>query len=90
MYSLRSKSLNNSGNDYSEDQVKSGIQQCLNTLSSIVQRLDDDSKGYLKVRLYNSLPSISVYSMDERFFVGIFFHGQLAIESPQIEVQSKK
>ncbi|MDJ0617044.1 MAG: hypothetical protein QNJ63_09910 [Calothrix sp. MO_192.B10] len=84
---LRSKSLKSSRD---ENQVRSGIEQCLDTLSSIARRLDDKSKQSLKVRLYNSLPSISVYSADERFFVSVFFHGQLAIKSPQIEVQSKK
>ena len=87
---LRSKALNSSPDKCSDNQVRSGIEQCLDTLSSIVQKLDDKSKQCLKVRLYNSLPSISVYGADERFFVSVFFHGQLAIESPQIEVQSKK
>ncbi|MDJ0675948.1 MAG: hypothetical protein QNJ36_11290 [Calothrix sp. MO_167.B42] len=74
-----------------ENQVRSEIQHCLDTLSSIVQRLDDQSKQQcLKVKLYNSLPSISVYSADERFFVSVFFHRQLAIKSPQIEVLSKE
>ena len=40
----------------------------------------------LQVRLYNSLPSIAVYKADEHYLVSSFLHGQLAIDSAQIEV----
>jgi hypothetical protein len=38
------------------------------------------------VRLFNSLPSIAVYKADERYLVSSFLHGQLAIDSAQMEV----
>jgi hypothetical protein len=41
------------------------------------------------VRLYHSLPSISVYGVDDRAFVSVFLHGQLAVKSVQIEVQGE-
>jgi hypothetical protein len=36
--------------------------------------------------LYNSLPSIAVYRADETYLISSFLHGQLAIDSTQIEV----
>lgn len=88
--SLRSEALHRfSNSQFQENQVRSGVEHCLDVLSDIAERVDAENRKYLQVRLYNSMPSISVYSVDQRFFVSVFFHGQLAIKSPQIEVQSE-
>jgi hypothetical protein len=72
------------------DRVRLGVKQCLDVLGAIAGAVDDDSRARLAVRLYDSLPSISVYSIDEHAFVSFFLHGQLAISAPQIEIQGKK
>lgn len=41
------------------------------------------------MRLYDSLPSIAVYGVDDRAFVGFLLHGQLAVGSPQIELMGR-
>ena len=72
-----------------EDRVKPGVRHCLEVLAAIARTVDDDGRRNLRVRLYHSLPSISVYGVDDRAFFSVFLHGQLAVKSPQIEVQGQ-
>jgi hypothetical protein len=72
-----------------DDRVKMGVLQCLETLNLISKAIHPKNKRYLKIKLFNSLPSISVYAADERFFISFFMHGQLAIKSPQLEIHSR-
>lgn len=84
---LRSDALRGSKpTHFREDQVRPGVKHCLDVLSAIAGMVDDEHRRYLRVRLYNSLPSIAVYGVDDRAFVSLFLHGQLAIKMPQIEV----
>ena len=69
-----------------EDRVKPGVRHCLEVLAAIARTAGDDGRRHLRVRLYHSLPSISVYGVDDRAFFSVFLHGQLAVKSPQIEV----
>jgi hypothetical protein len=69
-----------------EDRVRPGVRHCLEVLAAIARTAGDDGGRHLRVRLYHSLPSISVYSVDDRAFFSVFLHGQLAVKSPQIEV----
>jgi len=69
-----------------EDRVRPGVRHCLEVLAAIARTAGDDGRRHLRVRLYHSLPSISVYSVDDRAFFSVFLHGQLAVKSPQIEV----
>lgn len=71
---------------FRKQQVERGVGVCLNRLASIEADLDDASRARLEVKLYDSLPSIAVYSMDGRAMVSVFLHGKLADSSPQIEV----
>ncbi len=64
--------------------------QFSNVLAAISAAVNDDNRGCLRVRLYDSLPSISVYRVDDRAFVSVFVHGQLAVKSVQIEVQGQE
>ncbi len=72
-----------------EDRVRPGVRHCLEVLASIARTLDDEGRRHLRVRLYDSLPSISVYGVDDRALFSVFLHGQLAVKSPQIEVQGQ-
>jgi hypothetical protein len=84
---LRSQSLQNSPQArLREDRVRPGVRHCLEVLAAIARTIDDDGRRHLRVRLYDSLPSISVYGVDDRAFFSVFLHGQLAVKSPQIEV----
>lgn len=69
-----------------EDRVMPGVRHCLEVLAAIARTAGDDGRRHLRVRLYHSLPSISVYGVDDRAFFSVFLHGQLAVKSPQIEV----
>jgi len=69
-----------------EDRVRPGVRHCLEVLAAIARTAGDDGSRRLRVRLYHSLPSISVYGVDDRAFFSVFLHGQLAVKSPQIEV----
>jgi hypothetical protein len=71
---------------FRENQVRPGVKHCLDVLSAIATMVDAEHRSLLRVRLYNSLPSIAVYGVDHRAFVSLFLHGQLAIKMPQIEV----
>jgi hypothetical protein len=44
----------------------------------------------LKVKLFDSLPSIAVYSVDDKALVSVFLHDQLAIHAPQIELDGRE
>jgi len=74
---------------FRENQVRPGVMHCLDVLSAIASMVDDEQRRFLRVRLYNSLPSIAVYGVDDRAFVSLFLHGQLAIKMPQIEVRGE-
>jgi len=39
--------------------------------------------------LYDSLPSVSIYRVDDRAFLSFFLHGQLAVKSPRIQVHGR-
>ncbi len=84
---LRSQALQNSTQGrLREDRVNPGVRHCLEVLASIARSVDDDTRRHLRVRLYHSLPSLSIYGVDDRAFVSVFLHGQLAVKSVQIEV----
>ncbi|MFM6725602.1 MAG: hypothetical protein ACKPJF_14340 [Dolichospermum sp.] len=86
---LRSEALMGTGDiKNQDDRVKMGVLQCLETLNLISKEIEPQNRRYLKIKLFNSLPSISVYAADEHFFVSFFMHGQLAIKSPQLEIHS--
>jgi hypothetical protein len=87
---LRSEALQSSTQArFREDRVKPGVKHCLEVLAAIARSVDADTRRHLRVRLYHSLPSIAIYAIDERAFVSVFLHGQLAGKSVQIEVQGQ-
>lgn len=87
---LRSQALQASTQTrFHEDRVQPGVRHCLEVLAAINRAVSADCRRNLRVRLYHSLPSISVYSIDDRAFFSVFLHGHLAIKSVQIEVQGQ-
>jgi hypothetical protein len=84
---LRSHALQGStAEGFRQDRVGPGVRHCLDVLAAVSRMVDDDDRSGLQVRLYDSLPSISVYRMDDRAFVSFFLHRQLVVRSVQIEV----
>ncbi|KMO93834.1 hypothetical protein [Streptomyces roseus] len=66
--------------------VRASVESCLAGLAELNAQIPAASRARLQVRLYNSLPSIAVFKADEHFLVSSFLHGQLAIDSTQIEI----
>ncbi|MFF3859129.1 hypothetical protein [Streptomyces sp. NPDC002209] len=66
--------------------VRASVESCLAGLAELNGDIPAESRARLKVRLYNSLPSIAVFKVDQHLLVSSFLHGQLAIDSTQIEI----
>ena len=75
--------------------VKSLVIQCLSRLNQIAKEINRKSPKFndrLKVRLYDTLPSVSIYSMrgytmsNNLMFVGMFLHGTFAVNGPQLAI----
>lgn len=70
--------------------VESEVTKNLETLQEIFDHINGENyQGSLEVRLYNSIPSISMYRINDYFLVGVFLHGRLAVESFQLELTGK-
>lgn len=83
---LRDEALRTVRDPAQQENVREGVERCLSILESILARVGPQHRDHLQVRVYNSLPSISVYRADDTYFVSFFLHGQLAIDSPQLEI----
>lgn len=82
--------------------VKSLVIQCLTQLNQIANQIarelrlarpsDFKFKNNLEVRLYESLPSVSIYKIRVSsrsnclMLVGMFLHGRLAVHGPQLAI----
>ncbi|MEA2356686.1 MAG: hypothetical protein QOD61_2815 [Solirubrobacteraceae bacterium] len=87
---LRSHSLRDETKTrFDAERVKNNIVHCLEKLATISRSLDDTSRRRLRVWLYNSLPSVAIHRADDRAFLSVFTHGQLAVNSVQIEVDGR-
>lgn len=84
---LRSHGLQGPGRGrFRQEIVRPAIEHCLDVLAAVSQMIDDSHRSRLRVRLYDTLPSISLYGVDQHAFVSFFMHGQLAVRSVQIEL----
>ncbi len=83
---LRDEALGKVRDPHLEQNVKQGVERCLSILRSTLEHVDNSKVARLEVKVYNSLPSISVYRADAHYLVSVFLHGQLAIDSPQFEI----
>lgn len=87
---LRTQALQSSTQArFREDRVRPGVRHCLEVLEAIGRMVGQECRRNLRVRLYDSLPSISVFAFDDRALVSVFLHGQLAVKSVQIEVHGQ-
>lgn len=82
--------------------VKSLVMQCLAKLNQIANQIveehrlshpsDFNFRDNLEVRLYESLPSVSIYKIrvstrsNSLMLVGMFLHGRLAVHGPQLAI----
>lgn len=82
---LREEALRDLSDDSGDAHVRTGVTNCLDTLARVHRRLPK-RQANLKVRVFNSLTSVSVYRADGNYLVSVFLHGQLAIHSPQFEI----
>jgi len=71
---------------FRQDMVVPGICHCLDVLAAVSRMVPESRRDHLRVRLYDSLPSISLHRADDRVFLSFFMHGHLAVKSPQIEL----
>jgi len=74
---------------FRQDMVRPGIEHCLDVLAAVSEMVDESHRDRLHVRLYDTLPSISLYGIDDSAFVSFFMHGHLAVKSPQIELRGQ-
>jgi hypothetical protein len=81
---LRSRALSNLPDAIPAPNVKPCVENNLDELRKIARGAGDCRK-HLFVKVYNSLPSISAYCVDDIGFVSLFLHDRLAIQLPQFE-----
>lgn len=70
-----------------EADVNLDVQHCLSTLAALYGSVRPEHRERLRVKVYNSLPSIAVYKADEHYLVSSFLHGRLAIQCTQSEIE---
>lgn len=73
---------------FRQDMIRPGIEHSLDVLTA-VSHMDDSHHGGLRVRLYDALPSFSLYGIDDRAFISFSMHGHLAVASPQIQLRGR-
>lgn len=83
---LRDEALRTVRDPALQENVREGVERCLSILEFVLGRIGPQRQEQLQVRMFNSLPSVSVYRADATYFVSVFLHGQLAIDSPQFEI----
>jgi hypothetical protein len=88
--SLRSESVLKEFSADNAGFVKGQVTECLIMLNIIASEIDPNKKleNRMKVKLYSTLPSVSIYySSRQLFFVGTFLHGKKAVQGPQFAIQ---
>lgn len=74
---------------YEENRIRLGIRHNLAILATLADALADDARARLRVALYDSLPSLAIYRIDDRALVSVFLHGQLAVDAPQMMISGR-
>ncbi|AXK31894.1 hypothetical protein DVA86_03770 [Streptomyces armeniacus] len=82
---LRGDALRTVRDPAQDEDVKANVERCLSHLEALYHDIPVH-RSLLQVRVYNSLPSIAVYKAGEHYLVSSFLHGQLAVDSTQIEL----
>lgn len=81
MAQVRAESLGRS-NAY----IREGILTCLEDLNA----LKKESPDGVEIKVYDTIPSISVYKADDMVFIGHYILGVHAVEGPQLELETGK
>jgi len=68
--------------------VKQQISDNLKLFAALARKLPADKCDRLKVRVHTTMPSMSIYRVDDVFFSGHYLQGNLAIDSPQLRVRN--
>jgi hypothetical protein len=71
-------------------QVREGVMYCLDVLGTVAETLGELERAHLMVRLYDSMPSMALYCVDERAFMSVFVHGKPSALCPQLEVHGRE
>jgi hypothetical protein len=74
---------------YEESRIRIGVRHNLAILATLARALDGDARSRLRVALYDSLPSLAIYRIDDRALASVFLHGQLAVDAPQMEISGR-
>ena len=85
---IRTDALRSTADSSAPFNAKNEINRNLAQLRHIHEKLDNKYKDNLKVRVYDSLPSICMYEADSFLIAGYFLHGKLATNSPQIIIDN--
>jgi hypothetical protein len=80
---LRQRSLNPG---YGRDSVRQQICSNLEHFATFTTKLPRDRCERLQVRVHAAMPSMSIYRVDDMSLCGHYFHGSLAIDSPQLKI----
>ncbi|GAB3430544.1 hypothetical protein GCM10027436_03750 [Actinophytocola sediminis] len=84
---LRDQALRDGGVDRVGFDVHAEVDRCVQILSLIYRRLPVGCRSGLRLRMFDSIPSMAVYQTDDRYLASMFMHGQLAIDSPQFDIR---
>lgn len=79
----RNKALEHGDKPFRREQVKEGIKRSVACIRDI-RNLGMARPGQVDLRFYDSLASFSIYQVDQKAFVGFYFHGRVGIALPQI------
>jgi hypothetical protein len=68
--------------------VTKEVERSLQYVREITAQLPAEARGRVEVRLYNSLPSVSSYRVDDMVIGGCNFYGSPAVDGPQFRMAS--
>ena len=69
--------------------VRHKVIENLETLSNILENLETLSNN-LEIRLYDTIPSMAIYRAGDYLLASVFFHGLLAVDTFQLELDLSK
>jgi hypothetical protein len=69
--------------------VQGQVEENIAEMQRLHAELDGKHRGRLSVKTYMTLPSMSIYQVDETFLYGSYYHGMLAIDAPQLRIDGR-
>ncbi len=86
---LRNEAIETSPYPVLRESVQQGFDDNCSVLQYVSRHLNERQRKQFQVRVFHSLPSISIYQVDQFCLMGIYFHGHLAVNSPQSEINMR-